>query len=339
MRNWTEGFASMLAMVAAFGVAPAAFSSELTPAEPATQPATDSAASRTQLQKENPAPPKLARLTVPVSINGSAPVPFVVDTGSERTVISTELGERLGLTKGPQLKLATVSGLHISDSFRLDRLQMNDISVAGIEAPALKRSDMGAYGLLGVDSLGGNRLRLDFQRNVMTILPAAAKTAPIVNTPDIITVVAKKRAGRLVLTGARLNGMKIDVVIDTGAQNSMGNRALRKKLKRSQRSGEYSDIGLQSVTGEVIDGDYTLIRKVTFGNVKLSGLPVTFTQQHAFDALNLSHRPALLLGMDALRLFDSVEIDFVNRRVAFDMPGGSRRQSSERFALKDPSGE
>src|SRR6187402_2928519 len=40
------------------------------------------------------------RLTVPVSIGGSGPYGFIVDTGSERTVISSELAQRLGLGAG-----------------------------------------------------------------------------------------------------------------------------------------------------------------------------------------------------------------------------------------------
>ncbi|MEK6638843.1 MAG: retropepsin-like aspartic protease [Pseudomonadota bacterium] len=37
------------------------------------------------------------RMTVPVMINGQGPFRFVIDTGADRTVISSELAERLGL--------------------------------------------------------------------------------------------------------------------------------------------------------------------------------------------------------------------------------------------------
>jgi hypothetical protein len=49
-------------------------------------------------------------------------------------------------------------------------------------------------------------------------------------------------------------------------------------------------------------------------------MPITFADNYAFAALNLQDRPAILLGMDALNLFDRVLIDFSNRRVGFDLP-------------------
>ena len=49
-------------------------------------------------------------------------------------------------------------------------------------------------------------------------------------------------------------------------------------------------------------------------------------------ALSLNDRPAILLGMDALKLFDRVLIDFGNRRVGFDLPKGVSRATPARLA-------
>ena len=37
------------------------------------------------------------RMTVQVRVNGSAPVPFIVDTGAERTVIANDFARKLAL--------------------------------------------------------------------------------------------------------------------------------------------------------------------------------------------------------------------------------------------------
>jgi hypothetical protein len=42
----------------------------------------------------------------------------------------------------------------------------------------------------------------------------------------------------------------------------------------------------------------------------------------------------MLLGMDALRLFERVAIDFTNRRVTFDMPDGARRPDNSQLAMR-----
>ena len=56
----------------------------------------------------------------------------------------------------------------------------------------------------------------------------------------------------------------------------------------------------------------------------------------AFRALGLQDRPALLLGMDSLALFDRIEIDFPNKRVVFDLKDeGAAREAKQRFAARD----
>ena len=102
------------------------------------------------------------RMTVQVQVNGSAAVPFIVDTGSERTVIANDLAKRLLLEAGPQLTLATISGRTVVNSFFIDTLTTSSVKLEGFEAPGLDRSNLGAYGLLGIDSLEDNRVLLDF---------------------------------------------------------------------------------------------------------------------------------------------------------------------------------
>ncbi len=277
------------------------------------------------------------RMTVPVRINGSDPYPFIVDTGAERTVIANDLGQLLSLSDGPELRLVTVSGPTTVNSYRVGELSMSAVNIRNLEAPALKRRNLGAYGLLGIDSLEKHKVRIDFTKNLMDVLPSKKKRNIRRVDRNTIIVNARRRAGRLVLTDATIGGMRVDIVIDTGAQSSMGNRALRKRLGRSQRRLDYVQVGLTSVTGERIVGDFTQIKEIVMGGLTITDLPVTFTEQHAFRALDLTRRPAMLLGMDAMKLFDNVEIDFANKRVVFQLKKRSRLQSPLRLALKDPS--
>ena len=104
------------------------------------------------------------RMTVPVSINGSVPYPFIVDTGAERTVIANDLAKFLKLEQGPKLKLVTITGTTYTDSYMIENLAMNTINVELIEAPGLERRNLGAYGLLGIDSLEDHKVLVDFKR-------------------------------------------------------------------------------------------------------------------------------------------------------------------------------
>ncbi len=272
------------------------------------------------------------RMTVQVQVNGSAAVPFIVDTGSERTVIANDLAKRLLLESGPRLTLATISGKTEVNSFFIDKLTTSAVNLEGLEAPGLERSNLGAYGLLGIDSLEDNRVLLDFAKQTMDVLPSPKAKGRSKLENGMIVVTAKRRAGRMIISSAKIDGMRVDIILDTGAQSSMGNGALRDKLRRRHRTIDYVPVRMRSVTGSILLGEFTQIQEIEVGGLTIQDLPITFADNYAFTALDLQERPAILLGMDALQLFDRVLIDFGNRRVGFDLPSGVERKTFTRYA-------
>ncbi len=275
------------------------------------------------------------RMTVPVRINGSKPYAFIVDTGAERTVIANDLAKTLALESGPKLSLATITGKTTADSYVIENLSMNTVNVPFIEAPGLERHHLGAYGLLGIDSLEDHKVLLDFKGGKMEVLPSPKRARGGRMEAGMIVVTAKRKAGRMILSDAEIGGMKVDIIVDTGAQSSMGNYALRDRLKRRDRRYEYVQVQMRSVTGDQLLGDFTQIRGIVIGGMTINDLPVTFADNYAFKALKLDKRPAILLGMDALKLFDRVLVDFTNRRVGFDLPRGVERGTTKRLASAD----
>ena len=139
---------------------------------------------------------------------------------------------------------------------------------------------------------------------------------------DEIVVTAKSLFGQLIVTDAYYGNTRIQVVLDTGSQVSMGNSALRKRVTRSRRT---QPIELTDVTGSKTLADYTTVPNIKVGDVMFGSMPVAFADVAPFERFGLTNRPALLLGMDALRSFRSVDIDFPNRQVRFRMPKGPGR--------------
>ena len=273
------------------------------------------------------------RMTVQVRVNGSDAVPFIVDTGAERTVIANDLARKLALEAGPVLTLATISGRYQVNSFFIDSISTASVNLLGIEAPGLERSNLGAYGLLGIDSLEDSRVHLDFAKQTMDVLPSKKTRGKTKLENGMIVVQARRKAGRMILSSAKIDGMKVDIILDTGAQSSMANFALRDKLRRRHRNFDFIPVKMKSVTGTILDGNYTQIREIDVGGLTIRDMPMTFADNYAFTALNLADRPAILLGMDALKLFDRVLIDFSNRRVGFDPPKGVAREQMARLAV------
>jgi len=119
-------------------------------------------------------------------------------------------------------------------------------------------------------------------------------------------------------------------VIDTGSEISLGNPALRRRLVRSR--GALQTVGLQTATGEKITADIVSVDTLELDLMRLSGFALAFADASVFHALDLDRTPAILLGMDALRVFSSVAIDFPSRRIRFVLPRAGMNGAQE-FAL------
>ncbi|WP_188237824.1 retroviral-like aspartic protease family protein [Sphingopyxis sp. LK2115] len=273
------------------------------------------------------------RMAVQVMIDGKGPFSFLVDTGAERTVIARELADRLGLVEGEKLRMATIGGSATVPSYHVAALQMTKLHLAKVNAPAFHGRHIGAAGLIGVDMLEDRRVLIDFRDETMEILETRKRARPVIRDDDAIVVTARNSAGRLILSDARLNGRRIDVIVDTGAQTSVGNLALKGLVaeKRANRL-PFLPTTLAAVTGEDVQATRTAIKRIVINGMDINDLPVSFADSQAFRALGLDERPALLLGMDSLSLFDRIEIDFPNKRVVFDLPEGAHRNAGQRFA-------
>lgn len=272
------------------------------------------------------------RMTVSTMVDGKGPYQFLIDTGAERTVISSELANRLDLDEGRDARLHSMSGVGTVSTVVIPSLQVGRNQVQGIHAPALKQAHIGAAGMLGIDTLQSQRITFDFVEQKMTVTPARVQERA--REPNTIVVTARTRLGRLVLVDARLDGQKLKVVLDTGSEVTIGNEVLRKKLIGKKRMGQTYPVELVSVTGEIVPADYTRVKRVRLGGVLIDDLPVAFADVHPFRQLGLDDEPALLLGMDSLKLFERVTVDFANRRVRFTHPSMSTLDGRTRLAMK-----
>lgn len=258
------------------------------------------------------------RMTVPVTLGGHGPYRFLVDTGADRTAISRELASRLQLPPGIGVNLHSVVGVSDVATAKMPALQLTRRATTIADAPLLDSVNMGADGILGTDSLAAQRVVFDFTSQTMSIVPSSAPDFH--DEPGMIVVTARRRNGRLVVTDATANGREVTVVLDTGSEVSIGNEALRAALHNGELSGGFLPVEIESVTGDKLPGEITFIKDLEVGGVSLRNLAVVFARAHTFDQLQLNKRPALLLGMNAIRAFKKVSIDFTNLTLRVIVP-------------------
>ena len=265
-----------------------------------------------------------SRLTVPVAVGGKGPYPFIIDTGAERTVVSSQLASKLQLAPGGRVTMISMTEIGPVDTVIVPELAIESIGIRHtIVAPSLDARNLGASGMLGLDTLANHRVLIDFEAGTMTVHPSKPHRRARAEDSDEIVVTAKSKFGQLIVTDAYYGNARIQVVLDTGASVSMGNEAFRRLVGRGR--GRTKPVEIRSVTGGTMNLDYATVPNVKIGDVTVATLPVAFVAAVPLRRWDLVKRPALMLGMDALRSFRRVDIDFPNRQVRFLMPKGSGR--------------
>lgn len=257
------------------------------------------------------------RMTISVAVEGAGPYRFLIDTGSQRTVVSTALAGHLGLSPGPQVKVMGIAGPRNVATARVDTIAVGPRAFRDLTVPLLEAGHMGADGILGTDSLQHQRVLLDFTKNTIRIGEARELGG---NSAFEIVVRAKQRSGRLILTNAVIDGVRTDVVIDTGASGTVGNRALQRALARKSGGPQMPRGVLESVTGHELPVELAVADKLELGGMGIGNVIIAYADAPAFAELKLASRPAIFLGMRELRAFRRVAIDFSTRKVLFDLP-------------------
>lgn len=255
------------------------------------------------------------RMTVPVTIGTGPPLSFLIDTGAERSGVANEVASQFGLDRIGSRVIVGFAGRHLVPTVRVPSLRYARSDRTDVEALLFSRSVIGADGFLGIDSLDGQRIDFDFVKHKMVLRRAPKSGLQASN--DSVVVKAARRHGRLIFANAEIGRIKANVVLDTGSNVTIGNAALRAQLRARRKLGKTIPVYMLAITGEVVAADYGVLREVTVGGVLIRQLPIAFATVEPFELLGLTDRPALLLGMDALRVFARVSVDFRDRSVRF----------------------
>lgn len=262
------------------------------------------------------------RMTVEVLINGQGPFDFVVDTGADRSVVSLELAQRLGLPRGPDVIVHGVGGFGPAPTAAVALLKAGDTELRDSELPLLSTERLGGDGLLGVDILDGRNVVMDFRRRRLEVRRSPGRSTEF-RRPREVTVHADARFGRLTVVDARIGGVRCVAFIDSGAGGSIGNAALARAINiRLRKKNPSMPVRLLGAAGEVTLGEFRVVRRVQMGDLRIENLPLVFADLHIFDLWNLNDKPAVLIGVDVLKMFARVELDFGGEQILFRLGKG-----------------
>lgn len=257
------------------------------------------------------------QLTAPVLINGQGPFPFIVDTGASISCISQSLVQSLALPLQAARTVHTIVGARQQPVAMVEEMRIGARRQRKLRVLAAPLEDRAEAGVLAVDWLKGQRLTLDFVGNKLEF-SASRSADPSVGE---VMVPARKRHGQLTIIDADLGARRVSAMIDSGSELSLCNSNLLRLLERTQRTpAQRRTIELVTIMGEPFSGELVYLPFLRLGGLHLGNVPVVHTDAHVFRIWGLDDKPAILLGMDLLREFRAVTLDFGRAYVLFDMP-------------------
>ena len=255
------------------------------------------------------------RLTVQVHLNGKGPFNFIVDSGADTSAVGLRIARGLQLPLGTPAILNAMTSRNLVDRVKVAQLTLGPTIVRDLQLPALRETDLGGDGMIGIDALVRQRLLMDFEKRLIKVEDARV---PEKSRPGDIVITARRKRGQLILTHVKAAGLPLDAVIDTGTQITIGNLALRDSLIRRNRD-KFTTIPVTDVAGKTIDVQVAKIGELQLGPVTLRDVPMAFADLLPFKLFGLAGGPALLLGTDILENFQRVSLDFRARKVRFQL--------------------
>jgi len=257
---------------------------------------------------------RIGRIIAPVYINGQGPFLFMLDTGANRTVLSNEAVQRLGLTVDDgAVAVQGVNGRGFAPTVTIERLIAGELKFANVELPVLAGPVLDRIdGILGMDGLADKKITADFVRDRITIVESKGRRAPI----DRIVLRGTLISGQLMMIEGRVGRVPVKAVIDTGGEHTLGNPALQRALA-SQRNR--SDLALTTSVVDATDrlkyGEVGLSPTISLGDATIRNTVITYGDFDIFRVWGLEEEPALLIGMDVLGTLAEFAIDYRRREL------------------------
>jgi hypothetical protein len=283
---------------------------------PPSRPVIDPIDELTEIMVEAPEPryvsptrrDQIGRIWAPVLINGRGPFRLVLDTGATHSAITALVALALGIPtdKSPPVILHGVTGFATVPTIRVDTLSIGDVAVDQAVLPIVPDALGGAEGILGSEGLAGKRIFIDFRHDQIAIAYSKNERSG----RGFISVPFYSMRGTLVVVDAMVGGIRTRAIIDTGGQGTIANMALKEALARVRISSKSTSDSITGATKEIQPGEVMSVPVIGIGDIQINDPGVTFSDLYIFKQWHLTKQPAILIGMDALGLLDTLIIDY-----------------------------
>lgn len=250
---------------------------------------------------------RIGRVWAPVVINGRGPYRLVLDTGATHSAVIQQVVNNLGIPVAQlaSVRVTGVTGSAMVPSVPVDSMQVGELVMDSTSLPIVADVFGGAQGVLGTEGLGDKRILIDFGHDRVSIMRSKGQ----LDRRGFETLPLRQLRDHLLALDVRVGGIRAKAIIDTGAQVSIGNSALRVALARRGMK-EVIKEEIEGVTLDVAHGDMMRAPPIEVGALRFNGVYITYGDMYIFDRWQLLNEPTLVLGMDVLGTVDVLVVDY-----------------------------
>ncbi|MCM2310077.1 MAG: aspartyl protease family protein [Steroidobacteraceae bacterium] len=250
---------------------------------------------------------RIGRIWAPVLINGQGPYRLVLDTGASRSALVQRVVDELALpVQADAVRLRGVTGTAIASAVRVDSLEFGELAIGQSRLPVVADAFGGADGVLGGEGLEDKRITIEFRKDRISIMRSHRRPAALGHA----VVPFKYTPVRGMRVQVQVGSVKAVGMIDTGAQVTVGNLALREALaKRRGQRDQYDDVVI-GITEDIQQATRVRVPSILAGQMIVRNAEIRFSDLHIFEHWRLTSQPALLIGMDVLGTLDTLVIDY-----------------------------
>jgi predicted aspartyl protease len=261
-------------------------------------------------------------ILLPVEVNGEGPFEFILDTGAGTSLLSSQLGQKLGLriigSKEGQsaggavsVSLAKVSSLAVTSA------KLNDVDVGLVDLSHIGKT-VGAKidGDLGYNFLRHFRVTLDYHKNEIRF--DDPKRFELAGQSTAITEVAMRLASPskpLILVDVYANGRgPFQFAIDTGTSTTAITPELAKQLGVA-----ISPIGVATTGGAQAQVTAGVLQSFQVGGARSDNLAVVVADFFAMLSNAVGAKLDGIIGYNFLRNY-KVTLDYPNETLSLFTP-------------------
>lgn len=250
---------------------------------------------------------RIGRIWAPVLINGKGPYRLVLDTGASRSAVIQRVVDDAGLpVRSRPVRLRGVTGSAIVPAVHADTLEFGELVIENATLPVVADAFGGADGVLGGEGMKNKRIHIEFLKDRISIVRSHGAAAPA----GFSTVPFKYGANRGMRVEVMVGPVRATAVIDSGAQVTVGNLALREALARRRGAQDPYGDAIIGVTEDVQQAARVRIPSIVAGDLLVKNAEIMFSDLHIFGHWQLVSKPALIIGMDVLGALDTLVIDY-----------------------------